>query len=361
MIKKIIFTLALLTLTVAPLTRHLAHGQTPTPNALFTDNVVSAGSDPTYPCDIGPPYTGSIPAQAQQAGFTHCAANYDFTQTQSFTDSLGTHQWSNLSSWFSCNNTTPYLFALNGVTLVPCDTSHQNITTDGGTQVLALTYTLADAQAGNYQNNLASGVSTNGTQFPNQFYVEHVIRPTTTSPCGSCLFYYLQTWVAGNGSNPCFIETDNEFSTTGWDVGMALWNAPCGTSSYYYDISSNPSSSTPISTSNYTTFGELLTADGLETVATCANLATGAVAGLPKTAFVGCGSWDLSSWPVNAPQAMSARMNLVLHEGPESAGQGGSGWTATSETTYFQRVTFWTCANYASGPCYTNPVITSGP
>jgi hypothetical protein len=62
-------------------------------------------------CDIGPSYTGSIPAAATQAGFTHWAANYDFTQTQQWTDNVGTHQWSNRSSWFTCDHTAglPYL------------------------------------------------------------------------------------------------------------------------------------------------------------------------------------------------------------------------------------------------------------
>jgi hypothetical protein len=34
-------------------------------------------------------HAGSIPAAAAQAGFTHCAANYDFTQTQQWTDAVG--------------------------------------------------------------------------------------------------------------------------------------------------------------------------------------------------------------------------------------------------------------------------------
>lgn len=105
----------------------------PAPSANITVTVVPvapvAGS---VACDIGPSYTGSIPAAAAQAGFTHCAANYDFTQTQAFTDQLGTHTWSDLSSWFVCSNVTaaPYLWKFIGTT--GCnDGTHQYITTDG--------------------------------------------------------------------------------------------------------------------------------------------------------------------------------------------------------------------------------------
>ena len=41
---------------------------------------VPASSD-GIACDIGPNYTGAVPAAALAAGFTHCAANYDFSNS----------------------------------------------------------------------------------------------------------------------------------------------------------------------------------------------------------------------------------------------------------------------------------------
>jgi hypothetical protein len=94
-------------------------------------------------CDYGPPYTGAIPANATQAGFTHCAANYDFTYTGSWTDSMGTHQWcagslpcslANMSSWLSCTGNglaPPTLWYLTSGT--PCDTNHVQIAVDPST------------------------------------------------------------------------------------------------------------------------------------------------------------------------------------------------------------------------------------
>src|SRR6516162_9190616 len=98
MIKKLIFTAVLL----AP---GLAYGGNPSAN--LTVQIDPAPNPPnSITCDIGPNYSGSIPAAATQAGFTHCAANYDFTYTGSFTNGSFTYQWSNLSSWLRCDNTT---------------------------------------------------------------------------------------------------------------------------------------------------------------------------------------------------------------------------------------------------------------
>lgn len=162
MIKKLVFTAALL----AP---GLAYGGNPSVD--LTVQINPASPPPNgIACDIGPSYIGSIPAAATQAGFTHCAANYDITQTQSFTDSAGTHQWSNLSTWFVCNRTlsNPYLWYFVGS--VGCDTNHQNITTDGGVQVLALSYRLTDAQAGQWNNQIQNEVNGSPNPLPEQFY-----------------------------------------------------------------------------------------------------------------------------------------------------------------------------------------------
>jgi hypothetical protein len=325
-------------------------------------------------CDIGPPYTGQIPAAATQAGLTHCGANYDFTYTGSFTDSLGTHTWSTLSSWLSCGgfggNT---ILTFTGAT--PCDTGHQNITTDGGTQVLALTYTLADKNNGIYYNVVQSGgfvgSSIAGTSFPIGHYYELVVKLSNFDPCGTnnCIVYDTSTYApdAFSGGNPCFIETDSEL----WDnsnpnVGVDYWNPTCGTSGNAFGPAVNTPPIQQPSTSAYTTYGILSTIDNVNNnFGACTYSATGAVSGLPASSWKDCATQAVGgSSATNA--VFNSRNGVFLVEGPQSSGQGGVNWSATTETTTIQRVTFWVCPNptggaWQTGQCYNNPVITAHP
>jgi hypothetical protein len=367
MIKKLMFTVALL----APC---VAYGQSDNPSASFTDQVVQSGSDPIA-CDIGTPYTGSIPAAAAQAGFTHCAANYDFTQTQSFTDILGTHQWSNLSSWFNCVYPPPspatFLLTFQPNTQnsndVTCDTNHQNITTDGGVQVLALSYYLTDAQAAHYNNNPFTAdfrgppPGAIGTTFPEQSYVEQVFRLNNVNTCnsGGCLvwapFYYAVNF---NYQNPCFVEEDLDEvgspAASNTNTAFGLWNPTCGTVGHEYGPQV-PSQSPTYGTS-YGTYGSLWTADNVSTFAACNYSASGVVSGLQASAFNSCVRFSV---PSGEPALFTARQSLIFNEGPENSS--GTTWTATSETTYIQRLTVWSCSGWQTGGCYNNPVITSGP
>src|SRR5690242_7504818 len=98
MIKRVLFAAVLLMPA-------LAYGQNP--SASLTDQAAIA-------CDVGTPYIGSIPAPAKAAGFTHCVANYDFTQTGPFTSGGNTYRWSNLSSWLECAGaSSPLIFEKN--------------------------------------------------------------------------------------------------------------------------------------------------------------------------------------------------------------------------------------------------------
>jgi hypothetical protein len=359
MIKKLLFSAALLV-------PGLAYGQNPS-----GDLSVQVVSPNGIACDIGPNYTGSIPAQATQAGFTHCAANYDFTQSQSFTDSIGTHQWSNLSSWFVCGNTAPFLFTRHDFSDVPCDTAHVNIITDGSKQVLALSYYLTDKNNGQYSNSLDTateiGATTVGTSFPEEIYIEQVIRVNSNNVCSSsCLAYSLATYAPNfQVNNPCFVSGDfDEISGFSGDTlantGLHLWNPTCGTSGGVFGPS--PPTESPIANSSYSTYGSLMTADNANPghFALCSNWGSGAVSGLPASAFKSCTSAFQVVPPSTAPIFL-ARQMVQLWEGPESFGQGGSVWTGTQHTTYIQRVTVWTCAGWLTGQCYNNPVITTHP
>jgi hypothetical protein len=76
MIRKLIFAAALL----IPSIPYAAN-----PSASFSDQVVPAGSDP------------AIPAEAQPAGFTTLAANFDFSQSFYATQ----------SNWYDCDGNLP--------------------------------------------------------------------------------------------------------------------------------------------------------------------------------------------------------------------------------------------------------------
>jgi hypothetical protein len=365
MIRRLFFTAALLM-------PGLAYGQNPSAN--LSVQVVPPNNN-SIACDIGPSYIGSMPAQATQAGFTHCAANYDFTQTQSFTDSVGTHQWSNLSSWFTCGRTPPFLFTRADFSDVPCDTAHVNVISDGGTQVLALSYYLTDKNNNGYSNSLdtasVNGTTVVGTSFPSEIYIEQVIRVNSNNTCSSsCLAYSLATFAPNfNLNNPCFVSGDfDEMSGFAGDTldntGLHLWNPTCGVSGGVFGPS--PPVESPQATSSYSTYGSLMTADNVSNFTLCSNSGSGAVGGLPASAFKSCTSPFTVVPPSTAPVFL-ARQMVQLWEGPESAGQGGSVWTGTQHTTYIQRVTVWVCPNptggsdWTTGQCYNNPVITTHP
>jgi hypothetical protein len=357
MIKKLIFTAALL----AP---GLAYGGNPSANLTVQIDPVSNSSA----CDVGPNYIGSIPAAAAQAGFTHCAANYDFTQTSSFTDSNGNHQWSNLSSWRSCSGSasSPFIMGFNGD--VPCDTNHQNITTDSGTQVLALSYFLTDEQAGHFGNSgVTFGPNGSSTPYAVAYYIEMVVKTTTSGICSNfCLVWDMSTFT-NEGPTRCFVSQDSEFdqggsgSGLGGTLGLASWNFPCG--STHGGGGTGPA--VPVlfpvpSGTAYTTYGSLVTADNVSQYGACDYSAPGAVSGLPASSWLSCVTSTVGG-PVGGFSPFVNNLYIYLAEGPQSAGQGGTNWTASSHTTFIQRVTVWECSGYQTGQCYNNPVITTHP
>jgi hypothetical protein len=171
MIKKVIFTAALLVPS-------LAYAGNPSANVTVQVVPVSNG----IACDIGPNYTGSIPAGAQAAGFTHCAANYDFT----------TSGYSSTSSWLDCAGASSpqWYVSEDGLppTSCPPDLSTQfQIVTDGGTQTLQMTYThITDWNAGIYSTKMSTASPLGwpnpaGTLFPQANYTESVVRMTSNS------------------------------------------------------------------------------------------------------------------------------------------------------------------------------------
>jgi hypothetical protein len=323
-------------------------------------------------CDIGPPYTGAIPAAAAQAGFTRCAANYDFTYAGSFTDSVGTHQWSNLSSWFSCSesNSAPYLiYYADGTegSNVGCDTNHYNITTDSGVQVFATTYYQTDANAGHYSSALATQGSNTGAvvNLGDEYYIEAVMRPSNTSPYTTQITYSaLSTFTKVQG-NPCFFGTDMEWDSgkLGTGVGQSWWNPTCGTSGGWGGTCGTGNCATPSSSdgtinASVNTWGNLTTGDGVSRAASCNYWSSGSVNGLPASAFKSCFSNTIVP-PMNSTAVFhNAPMYMYFETGPH---RNVITMAVPSVTTYWQRITVWECPGYATGACINNPVITTHP
>lgn len=131
-------------------------------------------------CDIGPD-APAIPAPATAGGFTHCAANADFTT--STTDANGIN-FSNVATFIDeCGATTPWRWYLRSFSYsLPCS-GRAAIVTDTGvtpnTQALQLTYSLADqtncvnyaspGPAGQNCGRADNPYSTTGFIFPQYF------------------------------------------------------------------------------------------------------------------------------------------------------------------------------------------------
>ena len=123
MIKELFFAVVLLAPTLA---------YSGNPSGDLSVEVVPASSN-GIACDIGPNYTGSIPAAAQAVGFTHCAANYDFSN--SF--------YATRSNWLDCAGAAnPQWWNLSYATTTPAPCGRYNIIADTafGTNVLQSIY-----------------------------------------------------------------------------------------------------------------------------------------------------------------------------------------------------------------------------
>ena len=157
-------------------------------NSPYSHAFTLVGNNNSNTCDIGPPYT-AIPAGAQAAGTTHCAANYDFTSTVSFNNGVGGgsgYNFSNISTWLAgcgASNSTGLWSNVNGYFPGPTPCSDFDIENDAvsSTNVLHIVWTPTDAANGQEMSWLTSATTAwngslhavvGGTTFPPGVYTE---------------------------------------------------------------------------------------------------------------------------------------------------------------------------------------------
>jgi hypothetical protein len=348
MFKKVLLAGALL---LAPV---LAYGASPSTD-LSVQIVPAAPPSPTPPppssgiaCDIGPNYTGSIPAAAQAAGFTHCAANYDFTNVA----------YANPATWLDCQGASrpQWTFAYGNC-------SHIFMTTDGGIQVLDLEwppsdygqYTSTSIQTSNPSNQ--TDIANALFSIPTGKYIEVVSRVTSesesTSTCSSnCILADAWSWM-GNGNTGIewdFIELygpTSNVGTSGMGYGGDGMNA-------YHSGLWNAGHLPGYDPTVYHTYGIRVATDGVGNgnLATClyfdGNLIDQTQGG--STYQCANGNWTPAS-------TQPGRNFLILTVGPQG---GGPNYGANADF-YVQSFRVWECPGYATGECNsTTAQVTNG-
>jgi hypothetical protein len=353
MIKQVIFTTALLVPS-------LSFGGNPSSD--LSVQIVPAGSN-SIACDIGPNYTGSIPAPAQTAGFTHCVANLDWSNAQ----------FTNPNTWLSnCGAPSPiaWFFSNYGVPALCADAQMVDDTANGGkSQELQLTYTVpTDWNRGSESTWLS--LSTNAgdphpaglTLFPG-YYVEFVMRlPSQTWNSSlvdhNAIIADVWAYPVGNSCNgvsgvpTCdvimefdFLEFQGQQTNLFADAGAVGPTA----NSFNGLFSGNQSAV------SYNTFGFLNTvaSSGSPNYAPCW-LVNGSNITTP------CGSRTLSSVDLHDYQDIFPGQVGPQHLG-NACDPGGvtSCEPKQSQVMLQQRFQVWSCAGYKSGPCFgslvTNP------
>jgi hypothetical protein len=327
----------------------LAHGAGP--SATLSVQVVPA----SIPCAVGPPYMGTIPAGAQAAGFTTCAANYDFTNTTAYNSG-------NMSTWLSCpdsGNPGFQLYCVRPGSSVFPPSSDMVLVNDGGAQALQVMFTPTDQAngvGGTVLNTFSGQGNPNptGAFFPNGTYTEYVARVTTGSlsnPAGLLmggLFY-------GDPHNENWIEKDvSEFYTynsggpsNGWlNNGAGILQHCVGNFNCQFfspPFMSSVSHQGSYDPTVYQTYGLRFTLDTSGNLGACSYL-NGSQLPTDNLGDVSCISRTFLNGASDS--AINARLGIVMvYANPQ-------GTTISNPIVFlYHRVTVWTCATYQTGPC----------
>jgi len=237
---------------------------------------------PSIACDIGPSVT-AIPAAAQAAGLTHCAANFDFSQAAYSIPAY--NPTGDAGSWANCmgeNSGLPGVMWHGGsggiAEVSPCDIKQKADPLDGSTVMNFEWRPVRPFQKGGGQANQVSLMTWNQyTGTPaltvGNYYVETTNRLESSCPSGSCppnsggpndVYMYPTPGSYGTEIDIQEFQTNalNGASGTGVAAGY------CGYSNGGNPCWSNWQSANPITgISNYSnltfhTYGALSTSDG---------------------------------------------------------------------------------------------------
>jgi hypothetical protein len=358
MIKKLFFVAALLMPS-------LACGGDPTAN--LPVQIVPAGPDPGIVCDTGPNYSGSVPAPAAAAGFTHCALNADFT----------TSAYSNPATWLAeCGaspNSQNTLFHLrmanqsnSTITDAPCNRAVMK--TDGGVQVLDLAFHPSDyTVSGNTYMALnwpadewgagpcgsfsCRGGPNGGAGLWQQMYSEITYRMlpsswNTTPPHANG--QVVDWWIDGCQSCPK-LGTGGGLEIDFFEITANNYNSGAQTAQYDPGFHGSSLPSYTLDTSGYHTIGSLITSDGT-TTGYCVYVDGGIATRTP----VSCGSRNESNGQASiAGLSMWLAGALCRVSDPNAP----AGCQTDTIEAYVKSIRLWECSNYWGAACY-GPIIT---
>lgn len=349
---------------------------------------ISSGS--MIACDVGPSFAGSVPAPAAAAGFTHCVANYDFTQTSSFTSCqypIGagactgstSYQWSTLSSWLECAGASqPLLFSKDYGIAINC--GDVSVTTDtstaasgsqacSGCQVLLMQFKPTDTNSQTWlsadsQNNQPNS---QGVRTAMGFYIEEVMRTDSgTYNSGQSWnpgVLFFDFWMGTGCHNGITCNDDVEFDFVEmYGSGSGGGNGTMGPAIHFGSGAQYYPGGAAINPFQYNTYGALATVrsslDGsghnLEYCAMVNGISPSAVCDA-----IGLNQTEVDSYINEFFPGMV---------GPQRAdNQCGPGGTQSCSPTqnqnaYIQRMTLWACPTYSvsatsPAPCHTSSLV----
>ena len=294
---------------------------------LVSASLLAAGpASAQVACDIGPTYMGSLPADAQAAGFTKCAANYDFTQPF----------YATASNWLDCAGaTTPQWFqgyiAVEYALHVPCSYIGQipndPAFPDGG-PVLSIFWD--DSQYVGYPGTTGTSIETtdaggNRGPYYTFFYEEIIARMAILSPTN-----YYSLWSVGQDGQS--IELDGlEVAWGGVDSDSCYHNNRTGAVLCIW-IATNPPSG-PIDFTQYHKWAWRVTSDGVTDVQWCVYI---------DDVLQGCLSVFPTAGQVRGDSTIATAPQLFVTD-RASACPGGHPPCGITGQMYVKSVRVWTC------------------
>jgi hypothetical protein len=320
----------------------LAYGENP--SADLSVQIVPPGD--VIACDIGPNYSGSIPAAARAAGFTHCAANYNFTSTTNFTYNGTTYNFSNPATWLDCAGASSPLFWASGYgfsTSPPC--SRYSIVSDGGDNALHLLWTATDAANGTEMTWMAqgsrSGLFGSGTEYslPQSHYTEVQFRSTAATlsalPSGADILSYFSFKHLASNTTWLEYDTTELFSPNGRGGGGCIDWYNGGGPDYVCNVTQWQVSNTSLDPTTYNTYAEYAKSDGSAKMSKCAYL---------NGVEVYCSQWS--------PNILSVQQRLFTNRNYWGFGVGDQNQSPprtpnANMEIFIRQITFWEPPNCA--------------